>query len=50
MAQTDNARLNNFECDHQDGIKNVAKRTRQHESTWMNELKDVVAHCTVFGK
>ena len=32
------ARLDNFEFDHQEIVKRAAKRTRQHELTWMDEL------------
>ena len=35
----DNARLNNFQRDHQDNVKTEAKRTRRHEVAWMNEIE-----------
>ena len=38
----DNARLDNFEKAHQKNAKHAAKRTRQHESTWMNEIEGAV--------
>ena len=32
----------NFEFDHQENVKIAAKRTRQHESTWIGEIEGAV--------
>ena len=42
FGANNNARLDNFERDHQDSVKRVADRTSQHESTWMNKLEGTV--------
>ena len=42
FGANDIAQLDNFEKDHQENVKIAAKRTRQHESTWMNELEGAV--------
>ena len=42
FGANDVARLDNFEKDHQENVKIVAKRTRQHGSTWMGEIEGAV--------